>query len=245
MDFSSLHVKEIRGVVRYASGARDWNAVNRTDHIVGIKLSGSARHEFSEHSFVLSRDCIFFINQRDEYHVEVYEPGESFSFHFTTYEEIDTESFCVPVSNTGKLISILQKAEIASDTGDSLQLSSLLYQFASELWRTRSKSYSKRDVRVSTAKEYMDLHFKECDCLKNAIRESGLGERRFGTLFKNGYDTTPNKYITFCRIEHAKRLLSAASIPVSEVASLCGFSDVYYFSKVFKSETGIPPSKWK
>ena len=95
------------------------------------------------------------------------------------------------------------------------------------------------------AKEYLDLHFKESGCLKTAIDKSGLSARRFGELFRNTYDTTPNKYITSRKIEYAKSLLSAGCHSVTEISALCNFSDVYYFAKVFKNETGITPGQWK
>ena len=244
MRLEELRVREILGVVRYNSAARRWNAVNRADHIVGIKLSGSANHTFSDRSFVISKDCVYFINQRDDYRVEVYEPGESFSIHFTTDEEIETESFCVPAAHAGRMLSILQKSEIASDVGDELSLLSLLYRFCAELMRSRDREASYVDPRICEARQYMDLHFREDGCMREAIAGSGVGERRFGTLFKNAYDVTPAKYITLRRIENAKRLLSTKSLSVCEIATLCGFSDVYYFSKVFKAETGVPPSRF-
>lgn len=40
-------------------------------------------------------------------------------------------------------------------------------------------------------------------------------------------------------------MLETKSLTVIEVSELCGFSDVYYFSKVFKQVCGISPSKWK
>ena len=67
----------------------------------------------------------------------------------------------------------------------------------------------------------------------------------FNDLFKSNFDTTPNRYLTARRIEHAKTMLETKCLTVTEVADLCGFSDVYYFSKVFKQICGVPPSKWK
>jgi two-component system response regulator YesN len=95
------------------------------------------------------------------------------------------------------------------------------------------------------AREYMDFHFHEEGCLKEVIEKSGLGVRRFRDLFHDAFRMTPNQYIITRKIEHAKGLLSAGGLTISEIALLCGFADVYYFSKVFKKETGITPSKWK
>ncbi|MBQ9805116.1 MAG: helix-turn-helix transcriptional regulator [Clostridia bacterium] len=245
MDFTTLRIQEIHGVVKYDSGARYWNSVKRADHIVGLKRKGSARHNFADKSFLMAENCAYFINQREDYQVEVYEPGESFSIHFTTDEEITTESFCFPVSNTSTLITLLQKAEIAELTGNHLALFSLVYQFCEELMKAQSKVCSTKDRRLYTAREYIDLHFTESSCLKNAICESGLGERRFRTLFQSDYGVTPNKYVTLRRIEHAKGLLSSGNSSVAQAASRCGFSSVYYFSKVFKAAFGITPSEYR
>ena len=245
MDFTGLRIKEIYGVVKYNSAALHWNSVRREDHIVGIKLKGSAQHKFADKSLLMAENCVYFINQREDYQVEVYEPGESFSIHFTTYEEITTESFCFPISNTGTLITLLQKAEIAELTGNSLALFSLVYQFCEELMKAQRKVCSTKALRLYAAREYIDLHFTESGCLKNAICESGLGERRFRTLFQNDYGVTPSKYVTLRRIEYAKNLLSSENTSVAATASLCGFSDAYYFSKVFKTVFGISPSEYR
>jgi AraC-like DNA-binding protein len=40
-------------------------------------------------------------------------------------------------------------------------------------------------------------------------------------------------------------MLEMKNLTESEIAELCGFSDIYYFSKVFKQICGVPPSRWK
>lgn len=245
MEFATLRIKEILGVVKYNSGARHWDSVEREDHIVGIKLKGSAQHNFADKSLLIAENCAYFINQREDYQVEVYEPGGSFSIHFTTHEEITTESFCSPISNTGALVTLLKKAEIAELTGNHLALFSLVYQFCEELMKAQSKVCSTKDLRLYAAREYIDLHFIESSCLKNAICESGLGERRFRTLFQNDYGVTPSKYVTLRRIEYAQNLLSFEKASITATASLCGFSNAYYFSKVFKAVLGISPSEFR
>ncbi len=245
MNFSELRVKDIHSVVLYNTNMMHWTAKDRKNHIVGIKLEGSAMHDLEYKKFVLSRNQIYFFNQKDNYKVDVYEPGDSFSIHFTTEEEIDTESFCISVSNPEELISILKKAKSANETGDSLMTMSLLYRFCAELERIRQKTYFPKDKRMISAKNYMDTHFKDKNCLNEAISQSGITSRRFCDLFKKSFDVTPNRYITLRKVEHAKTLLETGVVSVAGVAEQCGFSDIYYFSKIFKKETGILPSKWK
>lgn len=242
LDFSKLCVKEIRSVVRYRPDCARWTAKKRMDHIVGIQISGKAHHTFSHGDFMVLENCIYYFNQKDDYKVRVLQECEAFSIHFTTTEDVDTKSFCIPVSNPQNFISLLQKAEFAFAKGESHQMFSYLYSFCGEIEKARKKTYFPKDKRITEAKEYIDINFKEPDCIRQAVLKSGVGERRFGELFRKIYDETPGKYVTLKRIEYAKILLSTKSISVTEVASLCSFSDVYYFSRQFKTYTGFTPS---
>ncbi|MBR2354247.1 MAG: helix-turn-helix transcriptional regulator [Clostridia bacterium] len=210
-------------------------------------LNGSAYHRFANQEFVLSRNCIYFFNQKDDYDVEVLEAGESFSVHFTTYEEIKTDSFCIPVEHPDEVIALLQKAEHliqVSGNGD-LSLLATVYKLCEVISRARQKVYFPKDTRMYAAKDYIDTHLGDRKCLARAVEESGICARRFNDLFKGNFGVTPNRYVTYRRIENAKTMLEIPSLTVSEIADLCGFSDVYYFSKVFKQICGIPPSKWR
>lgn len=242
-----MRIKNVRSVLQYTPNMKKWKAENRKNHFVGIMLNGAAKHDFGYQEFVLSRNCVYFFNQRDDYAVEVYEPGISFSAHFTTYGEIETDSFCVPIKNPDDYVLLLEKLEHlsnASENHELLQLS-ILYKLCDHIWKARQKQYFSRDIRIQTAKNYMDEAFREPDSLRVAVAKSGLSQRRFNDLFKGNFGMTPNRYIVRRRIEHAKFLLELKNLTVSEVAELSGFSDVYYFSKVFKQICGVPPSKWK
>ena len=61
--------------------------------------------------------------------------------------------------------------------------------------------------------------------------------------FKQEYGTTVNSYITAERLKLAEKMLSGAS-SINEVARATGFSDQSYFSKVFSSKYGMPPSEY-
>lgn len=55
---------------------------------------------------------------------------------------------------------------------------------------------------------------------------------------------TPSEFIRDFRIKHAQEMLGTGKFRVVDVASLVGFQDVQYFSKVFKKETGKSPSDY-
>ena len=245
MRFENLRIKDIRTVIKYRPRIKKWSAKKRKDHIVGIHLYGEAVHDFGYQKFVLSGNSIFFLNQRDDYDVELIEESEAYSIHFTTDVEIETDSFCIPISNDAEMLSLLRKAELALRSGDELKLMSLAYRFCSELVRAHEKAYSAKDERIVAAKRYIDENFKERECLAAAVSHSGISSRRFNDLFKGIFGTTPQRYIIERKIEEARSLLDASTLSVTEIAEQCGFSDLYYFSKVFKEHHGVSPRKYR
>lgn len=56
---------------------------------------------------------------------------------------------------------------------------------------------------------------------------------------------TPNDYIRTKRMEYAQSLLADDSLTIQQVAIKVGIEDAYYFSKVFKSVTGMSPSQYR
>ena len=62
-------------------------------------------------------------------------------------------------------------------------------------------------------------------------------------LFKKEYGCTPQHFLIKNRIELAAQLLREDT-KVSEVSFMVGCTDAYYFSRVFKAETGLSPIAW-
>ncbi len=65
-------------------------------------------------------------------------------------------------------------------------------------------------------------------------------------IFKIYYGDTPISFYNKIKIEEAKKLLTEyRNMKVKDVAEVLGFSDQYYFSKVFKQQYGVSPSVYK
>jgi AraC-like DNA-binding protein len=63
--------------------------------------------------------------------------------------------------------------------------------------------------------------------------------------FKREFGITINEYITKKRMSLAEKLLLSTDKPLREVAALCGFPDVEYFSRTFKKFHDISPASWR
>ena len=56
----------------------------------------------------------------------------------------------------------------------------------------------------------------------------------------------PKQYIINEKLEKAANMLATQpDMILSEIAELCGFCDVYYFSRLFKKHVGMTPTEYK
>ena len=81
--------------------------------------------------------------------------------------------------------------------------------------------------------------------VEKLIEESGLSRSAFHRQFKQETGMTPGQFLSFLRIDQAKRLLSTTDMEIGEVAASCGFSDSNYFSRVFRRSTGLTPTAFR
>jgi AraC-like DNA-binding protein len=98
--------------------------------------------------------------------------------------------------------------------------------------------------RIVQAKLFIDNNFAEKIDLNNIADEAYFSKFHFVRLFKKIYGKTPHQYLTFVRIENAKKLLQT-DIPVSHVCFSVGFESISSFAGLFKKMTGITPSMFQ
>lgn len=109
--------------------------------------------------------------------------------------------------------------------------------------KTSESAVSQRSEAVRRVIAYIDTHFNEKMPLEQLAEIAGLSKYHFTRVFHEYTGFTITEQINIRRCEEAKRLLSSTDNNVGQVASLCGFENVSYFTKVFKKYMGIIPSK--
>jgi len=67
----------------------------------------------------------------------------------------------------------------------------------------------------------------------------------FCQSFKDSFGCPPHSYIMRRRVERAKELLETTTMPLSQIALDCGFSDQSHFSRIFRRVTGEVPRLWR
>lgn len=79
----------------------------------------------------------------------------------------------------------------------------------------------------------------------DVFRHVGFSRTLVERTFRTRFSSTVQGLIAVTRMETARRLLSATSLPIKEIAALSGFSTLEYFSRTFTAATGQPPSDWR
>ena len=97
---------------------------------------------------------------------------------------------------------------------------------------------------IESAKFYIDEFYDRDISVSDVANVAGFSVSHLRVLFKNTYGQSPVQYLNTVRVERAKEMLESKLFSIEEVACACGFQNVYYFSKVFKSYTGITPGKY-
>lgn len=63
--------------------------------------------------------------------------------------------------------------------------------------------------------------------------------------FQDEHGRSPKEMLDELRMLKAMHLLKASKESVKEIAAACGYAGEAYFSRVFKTRTGLPPSTWR
>ena len=80
--------------------------------------------------------------------------------------------------------------------------------------------------------------------LKKMAELSGYSVSRFCALYNQQFGESPMEELLSERLIAARRLLALRAYKIGEVAELCGFSSIHYFSSFFKARTGYAPSEY-
>ncbi len=107
--------------------------------------------------------------------------------------------------------------------------------------------------RVNNAQKILDQavqYITENFCRENLTMETvcgelGISESYLSQCFKKYKETTFVKLLTSLRMEKAITLLVSTGDRIVEIATACGYQDVYYFSHSFKKYTGLSPKNYR
>lgn len=81
--------------------------------------------------------------------------------------------------------------------------------------------------------------------LTDLSKKYGISISYLSSLIKEELQLSFSEYIASKRVQKAKELLADEKLSIEEIAEQVGYSDYFYFTKVFKKVAGISPSKYR
>ncbi|MCI9414166.1 MAG: AraC family transcriptional regulator [Clostridiales bacterium] len=97
----------------------------------------------------------------------------------------------------------------------------------------------------SSAKRFIDDHFKEAVTLQELADELHVGKFHLIHSFTEDYGISPINYLIARRVEESKTLLKTTDLNIAKIASFTGFSSQSYFSQCFRRLSGFTPNEYR
>ncbi len=216
-------------------------------HILYIE-AGTARVYYEGKQYHLSKGqfVLYPPGQKQEYILEINSVSYWLHFHGThTAKILEDCGLCGGVftakdpwevgSLFPKLVHAMHPIAHASDSKKNALMLSVLCALAEKSTITNTLD------PVWAAVHHLQTNFSQCTATETLAAFCNLSRSRFLSVFKEHIGTTPHQYLLNLRVERAKELLTEGSLSVSEIASIVGFDDPFYFSRIFKKIAGMTP----
>lgn len=110
---------------------------------------------------------------------------------------------------------------------------------AEESWK-----FLERNV-VEEVRQYVHEHLMDEFAIADIAAALFFHPHYLMRVFKNRTGTSVLEFITQERMRKAKRILEETTLPVKAVASMVGYADPAYFTRVFSREFGVSPKKYR
>lgn len=81
--------------------------------------------------------------------------------------------------------------------------------------------------------------------LSDLAASLGLSTVQFSRRFRKMYGVNPSEYLSELRLDKARVLLLENRLTLDEIAAQCGYSNGFYFSRVFSQKMRISPSEYR
>jgi YesN/AraC family two-component response regulator len=98
---------------------------------------------------------------------------------------------------------------------------------------------------IKDAQDYITKNYMQKISLDDLSYKYNINKYYFQKLFKRYTRYTPNQFLNYIRLNHAKDLLRTTPRSISEISYDVGINSVNHFINLFKKQEGITPSTFR
>lgn len=228
---------------------------NRSRHGFVFFLSGKIKfiYDNEEETFEATENSFVYLPKGRPYQTYPTEPGDFILINFDTYMPVDQPAFGGVLANNlqiqGCFVSALKQYK-QKKVGSNAELLSIIYKIIALVQSSSCHGYLPYEHfrKLEPAINYINENFLKSDIKITELADlCGISRKYFTTLFTTYYETTPKQYLLNCQIDYARKLLitEGKGVSVTQIAEKSGFTNIYYFSKLFKARVGVTPTEYK
>lgn len=136
----------------------------------------------------------------------------------------------------------------ANKIDNAYQISSLAYDFIMKMFaESRFENEIKHNIPswVQQVKEFCAKNISSDIVIDDLAVIANCSKWHFSRQFTLYEGVSPHRYLMDLRLKLAIQLLSNSSFSIKEIAEKCGFYDMTYFGKVFKSRMNVSPKEFR
>lgn len=216
-----------------------------------LTLSGQATFSLNGVKYEMNQQTLLHAGPNMLIHITT-PPDTSWEYivlHFKIHGDstnLANQHFTLDISDQNKISYFMQQLiELNKLPGNLLHLKCQLYLM--QLIETVLVS-----AKIQTANNYVDFalsliaeNYHQPISINDIAEQIGCERRKLAYLFEKQMGMTPIQYLTEYRLKQAKTFLRSTKLPISEIAELVGYSDIYYFCRVFKKQYAMTPTEYR
>jgi len=142
-----------------------------------------------------------------------------------------TMEYCMSGEHTDQLLSALMKA---------ILLNVLRIRNTRENCTKRASM-----IQIQSVVEYINGNYDQYITNESIAELFHFHVRYLNRVFKEHTGSTIHDFIMSRRLSAAMEILRSQNIPISEVASKCGFASIHHFCKTFRKFTDMSPTEYR
>lgn len=226
---------------------------SRKVHAFVVFLTGSSEYLYPDLPPIKGEaDSFLYLPRGLEYEVRTKQNASCLVINFRTAADIpDVAPFKTSSRNISQIKSSMLSAVNTRNQrgiGWKAELFATIYKIIYFIQQNQISEYvsTAQRERLTPAMEYIESHYLEQDIhISELVKLCRISEKHFTTLFSRCYKTTAKQYIIDKKLDEAKTMLEFSNTTVTDISEYCGFSSVYYFSRLFKQRTGLTPTDYR
>ena len=98
---------------------------------------------------------------------------------------------------------------------------------------------------MTRARYYFEEHYNEDISIEQYAASRSMSTSWFSRSFRSATGTSPMQYILQIRIRNAQTLLETTDDSISNIASIVGYDNPLYFSRLFSRAKGVSPTGYR